>query len=95
MKFIVIGGSLITRRVLDTVLAAGVRAAMPGEFTFKAFINGKLDLAQAEAVQELICAKNEHALDAAKNQLHGNLSKKILPLQNRINSRSRHLRSVG
>jgi tRNA modification GTPase len=71
------GGSLITRRVLDTVLAAGARAAMPGEFTFKAFINGKLDLAQAEAVQELICAKNEHALDAAKNQLQGNLSQKI------------------
>jgi len=71
------GGSLITRRVLETVLQAGARAALPGEFTFKAFINGKIDLTQAEAVQELICAKNERALDAATNQLEGNLSQKI------------------
>ena len=70
------GGSLITRRVLETVLLAGARAARPGEFTFKAFMNGKLDLAQAEAVQELICAKNERALDAAENQLKGSLSAK-------------------
>lgn len=71
------GGSLITRRVLDTVLEAGARAALPGEFTFKAFINGKIDLAQAEAVQELIGAKNERALDAAEEQLKGTLSKTI------------------
>ncbi|MBA3815271.1 MAG: tRNA uridine-5-carboxymethylaminomethyl(34) synthesis GTPase MnmE [Parachlamydiaceae bacterium] len=75
------GGSLITRRVLDTVLQAGARAALPGEFTFKAFINGKIDLAQAEAVQELICAKNERALDAAEEQLKGSLSKKIAAFQ--------------
>lgn len=71
------GGSLITRRVLDTVLKAGARAALPGEFTFKAFINGKIDLAQAEAIQELICAKNERALDAAEDQLKGKLSSTI------------------
>ncbi len=71
------GGSLITRRVLDVVLQAGARAARPGEFTFKAFINGKIDLAQAEAVQELICAKNERALDAAEEQLKGSLSQTI------------------
>ncbi len=75
------GGSLITRRVLEVVLQAGARAARPGEFTFKAFMNGKLDLAQAEAVQELICAKNEHALDAAENQLMGSFSNKIKELQ--------------
>lgn len=75
------GGSLITRRVLEVVLAAGARAALPGEFTFKAYINGKMDLAQAEAVQELICAKNERALDAAENQLKGALSKKINDFQ--------------
>ncbi len=75
------GGSLITRRVLDVVLQAGARAANPGEFTFKAFINGKIDLAQAEAVQELICAKNERALDAAEEQLKGSLSQKILSFQ--------------
>lgn len=71
------GGSLVTRRVLDVVLKAGARAALPGEFTFKAFMNGKMDLAQAEAVQELICAKNERALDAAESQLQGALSEKI------------------
>ena len=78
------GGSLITRRVLDTVLAAGARAALPGEFTFKAFINGKIDLAQAEAVQELIGAKNERALDAAEEQLQGSLSKKIEGFQRNL-----------
>lgn len=78
------GGSLITRRVLEVVLQAGARAAQPGEFTLKAFMNGKLDLAQAEAVQELICAKNEHALNAAENQLKGALSQKISHFQHSI-----------
>jgi tRNA modification GTPase len=71
----------VTRRVLECILAAGARAAQPGEFTFKAFMNGKIDLAQAEAVQELICAKNERALDAAENQLKGALSRKISEFQ--------------
>lgn len=78
------GGSLITRRVLETVLKAGARAAMAGEFTFKAFINGKIDLAQAEAIQDLICAKNERALEAAESQLEGKLSKQILKFQNEL-----------
>lgn len=78
------GGSLITRRVLNAVLAAGARFALPGEFTFKAFMNGKIDLAQAEAVQELICAKNERALDAAEQQLLGRLSQKISNFQNNL-----------
>lgn len=78
------GGSLITRRVLDVVLKAGARAANPGEFTFKAFINGKIDLAQAEAVQELICAKNERALDAAEEQLKGSLSQYINSFQSTL-----------
>lgn len=71
------GGSLITRRVFEVVLLAGARAARPGEFTFKAFINGKIDLAQAEAVQELIGAKNERALDVAEEQLQGKLSQRV------------------
>ncbi|MBA3721581.1 MAG: tRNA uridine-5-carboxymethylaminomethyl(34) synthesis GTPase MnmE [Parachlamydiaceae bacterium] len=75
------GGSLITRRVLEVVLEAGARAALPGEFTFKAFMNGKIDLAQAEAVQELICAKNERALEAADKQLKGVLSEKVAGFQ--------------
>jgi tRNA modification GTPase len=78
------GGSLITRRVYETVLNAGARAARPGEFTFKAFINGKIDLAQAEAVQELIGAKNERALDAAEEQLQGKLSQKVGTFQSKL-----------
>lgn len=78
------GGSLITRRVLEAVLVAGARAAQPGEFTFRAFLNGKMDLAQAEAVQALIGAKNERALDAAENQLKGVLSKSISHFQHKL-----------
>lgn len=78
------GGSLITRRVLDTALQAGARLAQPGEFTFKAFMNGKLDLAQAEAVQEVICAKNDLALDAAENQLQGSLSQQVSSFQTKL-----------
>ena len=78
------GGSLITKKVLHTVLNAGARAAYPGEFTFKAYMNGKLDLAQAEAVQSLIGAQNELALHAAENQLQGALSKKIAHFQERL-----------
>ncbi|MGH2637977.1 MAG: tRNA uridine-5-carboxymethylaminomethyl(34) synthesis GTPase MnmE, partial [Rhabdochlamydiaceae bacterium] len=78
------GGSLITRRVLQTVLDAGARAALPGEFTFKAYMNGKIDLAQAEAVQALIAAKNDLALKAAENQLQGALSKKVQQFQKEL-----------
>jgi tRNA modification GTPase len=78
------GGSLITRRVLEAVLLAGARAALPGEFTFRAFLNGKMDLAQAEAVQALIGAKNERALDAAENQLKGALSQSIAQFQHKL-----------
>ncbi|HEY2810022.1 MAG TPA: tRNA uridine-5-carboxymethylaminomethyl(34) synthesis GTPase MnmE [Rhabdochlamydiaceae bacterium] len=78
------GGSLVSRKVLETALQAGARAAEPGEFTFKAFVNGKIDLAQAEAVQELICAKNELALHAAEQQLRGRLSKKIADFQKKL-----------
>ncbi|MDP1879923.1 MAG: tRNA uridine-5-carboxymethylaminomethyl(34) synthesis GTPase MnmE [Parachlamydiaceae bacterium] len=78
------GGSLIARRVLETVLAAGARGANPGEFTFRSFLNGKMDLAQAEAVQELIGAKNERALDAAEQQLKGSLSNAVLKIQHSL-----------
>lgn len=68
------GGSLITRKVLQRVYEAGARPAQPGEFSLRAYLNGKIDLAQAEAVQQLIHAKNELALKAAENQLEGALS---------------------
>ncbi len=78
------GGRLVTRRVLEAVLAAGAHAASPGEFTLKAFMNGKIDLTQAEAIQSLISAKSELALDAAGNQLQGMLSKKIKCFQGQL-----------
>jgi tRNA modification GTPase len=78
------GGSLISRHVLQTILNAGARAAQPGEFTFKAFINGKLDLAQAEAVQELISAKNDLAMQMAELQLQGKVSQLILSFQKKL-----------
>jgi len=75
------GGSLITQKVFERVLETGVRAAGPGEFTFKAFLNKKMDLTQAEAVQSLISAQNESALKAAEKQLMGKLQEKILSFQ--------------
>ncbi len=71
------GGSLITRQVLEASLQAGARAALPGEFSFRSYMNGKVDLAQAEAIQSLIGAKSERALSSATKQLDGVLSKKI------------------
>ncbi|NDD58407.1 MAG: tRNA uridine-5-carboxymethylaminomethyl(34) synthesis GTPase MnmE [Chlamydiae bacterium] len=78
------GGSLVTKKILETAMNAGARPAMPGEFSFKAFMNGKMDLAQAEAVQELIGAKNELALKKAEEQLQGSLSKKIQTFQKEL-----------
>lgn len=78
------GGTLITRKVLARVLQAGARAALPGEFSFKAFMNGKLDLTQAEAIQELICAKNDRALHTAQEQLQGILTERIALFQDTL-----------
>jgi tRNA modification GTPase len=71
------GGLLPARLVLDTLLAAGARLAHPGEFTRRAFLHGRLDLAQAEAVADLIHARSELALAAANEQLAGHLSRRI------------------
>lgn len=78
------GGSLITRRVLERVFEAGARPAKPGEFSLRAYLNGKIDLAQAEAVQQLISSKNELALQSAEKQLEGALSQKILSFQKEL-----------
>src|SRR5579872_1187062 len=59
------GGSIIPRRILERLYEAGARPAEPGEFSLRAFLNGKIDLAQAEAVQELIAAKGERAMEQA------------------------------
>lgn len=71
------GGILAAQSVLDAVLAAGARLAEPGEFTKRAFLNGRIDLAQAEAVADLIHARTELALTAANEQLAGRLSRRI------------------
>lgn len=78
------GGRLITQRVLARVIEAGAEPAKPGEFSLRGYLNGKMDLAQAEAIQELICAKNELALSSAQEQLEGALSKKIRTFQKEI-----------
>lgn len=78
------GGRLITQRVFEITLKAGARAAEAGEFTMRAFLNKKIDLTQAEAIQDLIAAKTDFALKAAKDQLEGKLSKKIKTFQEDI-----------
>ena len=75
------GGTLITDLVLRTLLAAGARAARPGEFTERAFLNGKLDLCQAEAVADLVDASSDAGRVAAWHQLEGALSRKVLALR--------------
>ena len=75
------GGLLSAKLVLDTVLENGARLAEPGEFTKRAFLNGRLDLAQAEAVADLIHSRTELALAAANEQLAGKLSQRINQLR--------------
>ena len=71
------GGQLVLQRVLEVVLRQGARLAAPGEFTKRAFLNGRMDLAQAEAVIDLIRAKTDLSLRVAYSQLEGRLSGKI------------------
>jgi tRNA modification GTPase len=71
------GGMLVTAKVLQCCLRAGVRGARPGEFTERAFLNGKMDLTQAEAVIDLIRARTDLALRSATEQLEGKLGEKI------------------
>lgn len=78
------GGVLMVQRVLETVLRAGARLAQPGEFTKRAFLNGRIDLSKAEAVIDIIHAKNEYALNASVKQLKGDISDKIRNLREKI-----------
>jgi len=71
------GGTLVTAKVLEACLRTGARAARPGEFTERAFLNGKMDLTQAEAVIDLIRARSDLALRSATEQLEGKLGEKI------------------
>ncbi len=78
------GGIEITRQILEIVLENGARLALPGEFSKRAFLNGKMDLSQAEAVINLINAKNKLQTQIATNQLEGNISKKIASLREEL-----------
>ena len=79
------GGTYVVTRVLDAVLRhGGVRPAQPGEFTKRAFLNGKMDLSQAEAVGDLISSSNDYALKNSVNQLKGNIRNKINNIRNEI-----------
>lgn len=71
------GGILVTRKVLEDCIDAGASPAQPGEFTKRAFLNGRIDLSQAEAVIDVINSKNDYALKSSVNQLDGVLSRKI------------------
>ena len=78
------GGVLATKQTLDTTLQAGARAAEAGEFTFRAFVNGKMDLTQAEAVCDLITAHSDMALHLAERQIQGKLSDNIGKLREQL-----------
>ena len=78
------GGTLVSRRVLEAVVDAGARPARPGEFTRRAFVQGKLDLTQAEAVADLIAAASDRALRTALKQLEGRLSQALEGLYQRL-----------
>ncbi|GAA4654916.1 tRNA uridine-5-carboxymethylaminomethyl(34) synthesis GTPase MnmE [Anaerocolumna aminovalerica] len=78
------GGIVVTKKILETVLKYGARLADPGEFTKRAFLNGRIDLSQAEAVSDIINAKSEYALKNSLNQLRGNVLDKIKDIRQSI-----------
>ncbi|MDE7199870.1 MAG: tRNA uridine-5-carboxymethylaminomethyl(34) synthesis GTPase MnmE [Lachnospiraceae bacterium] len=78
------GGIFMMKKILMAVVKAGARIAEPGEFTKRAFLNGRIDLSRAEAVMDIIHAKNEFALQSSVNQLKGSVSEKIKKLREEI-----------
>lgn len=75
------GGVLVMKKILETVVKYGARLAEPGEFTKRAFLNGRIDLSQAEAVIDVINAKNTYALKSSMGQLKGRMSEKVKELR--------------
>jgi tRNA modification GTPase len=88
------GGTLVTAKVLEACLRAGARAARPGEFTERAFLNGKMDLTQAEAVIDLIRARTDLALRSATEQLEGKLGEKIANIRRDLLDLLAHLEAA-
>lgn len=78
------GGILVMQKILSAALSAGARLAEPGEFTKRAFLNGRIDLTRAEAVMDVIHSQNEYALSSSVNQLKGALFEKIKELRSEI-----------
>lgn len=76
------GGIISVRKVLELILNSGARLAEPGEFTKRAFLNGRLDLAQAEAIMDMIKAKTDKSFEASLDQLEGALSRKVKEIRN-------------
>ena len=85
------GGRLVTRRTLERLLECGARPAGPGEFTGRAFLNGKLDLTQAEGVMDLISAQTRLALRAARSQLDGHLGRRTTAARDQLLETLAHL----
>lgn len=78
------GGVLIMKKILETVIKYGARPAEPGEFTKRAFLNGRIDLSQAEAVIDVINSSNEYAMRSSVSQLKGSVSRKVKELREQI-----------
>lgn len=78
------GGVLMMKRILEAVLKAGARLAQPGEFTKRAFLNGRIDLSKAEAVMDIIYSKNEFALQSSVKQLKGSVSEAVKKMREDI-----------
>jgi tRNA modification GTPase len=85
------GNPLIIQNIMEDLFARGCRAAEPGEFTRTAFLNGKMDLSQAEAVADLIHARSERSIEAAQRQLHGSVGRKMSELTEKLLGVMAHL----
>lgn len=85
------GNPLIVQKILTDLMARGCRPAEPGEFTRTAFLNGRMDLSQAEAVSDLIRARSDRSLEVAQRQLHGSVGRKMSELTERLLSVMAHL----
>jgi tRNA modification GTPase len=85
------GNPLIVHKILTDLMERGCRSAEPGEFTRTAFINGRMDLSQAEAISDLIRARSDRSLKAAQRQLHGSVGRKMSELTERLINIMAHL----
>jgi tRNA modification GTPase len=88
------GSPVVLDAALEVLLAAGARVATPGEFTLRAFLNGRVDLTQAEAVRDLVDAQTRHQAHRAQRQLRGELSRRLAPLKERLLGLIVHLEST-